>query len=558
MGRSWIGILGAVVCALLALASAPARAAPVPAAACFALPSASPEWRCGARTWGAVPQRASLRLTPAAGAPAPRFFATRLARFHAMTLTVRGADGRSVTRRLGEADFTGAPGGWTMRTALPGLAVRIASVEAEVEGARHVGLFAEANLDDGAPPGGNAPALELTVAAICGLLCAPLLFNFAFWRVLRQRFIVWHTLTVVFMLAQTVVTSGLVNRFAALSIPLLFDLAMTTLAAAVACGALFAADVIEPDKLDPHHRRLMRATVPWIAITAALYLVADGPVAAYAPRLYYAGYLPVIAIICWTMAVAWRRGSRAVRFQFAAWLPMILVGTYRIASILGATAAPVDHYFEQHLAIIAEILITGLAVVDRFMVLRRQRDHALFETRLLEEAVERDPLTGLLNRHALEARFTAFYREGFRTIAVIDLDHFKLVNDRFGHAAGDKVLRAVAAALAPDEDTRAIRIGGEEFLLLLRGRDSAARAEQRRNAIPLRVAADVTGLDRVVTASMRLVEQADSAVNADFATLYAHCDRLLYEAKRSGRNRTMSERLENFSDRRANDRRVAA
>ena len=55
---------------------------------------------------------------------------------------------------------------------------------------------------------------------------------------------------------------------------------------------------------------------------------------------------------------------------------------------------------------------------------------------------------------------------------------------------------------------------------------------------------------------MGLVEQAAGAVHADFPALYAHCDRLLYEAKRTGRNRTMAERLQNFTDRRGSDRRI--
>src|SRR5690606_5083767 len=99
------------------------------------------------------------------------------------------------------------------------------------------------------------------------------------------------------------------------------------------------------------------------------------------------------------------------------------------------------------------------------------------------------------------------YAAGFHAMAVIDVDHFKAINDTHGHATGDEVLRAVADALAPDEETVAVRIGGEEFMLLMGGKDVAGRAERGRQAIPARVASRVPGLDRMVTASMGLVEQ---------------------------------------------------
>ena len=84
-------------------------------------------------------------------------------------------------------------------------------------------------------------------------------------------------------------------------------------------------------------------------------------------------------------------------------------------------------------------------------------------------------------------------------------------------------------------------------MLLLRGSNAVARAEHRRRAITARVASQMPGLGSPVTASMGLVSQPrNSSVHSDFGTLYAHCDRLLYEAKRAGRNRTMSERIMRF------------
>ena len=194
----------------------------------------------------------------------------------------------------------------------------------------------------------------------------------------------------------------------------------------------------------------------------------------------------------------------------------------------------------QHASIGFEVLVTSIGVADRFMTMKRQRDHALAHTKILEALAERDPLTGLYNRRGIEERFDGLMRDGFNTVALLDLDHFKVINDTMGHGTGDTVLQAVAVALMPDEDTLAARIGGEEFLVLLRGKDAPERAERRRKSIPARIAADVPGLDRLVTASMGMVT-CNSPM--PFAELYAQCDRLLYAAKGAGRNCTEREAL---------------
>ena len=325
------------------------------------------------------------------------------------------------------------------------------------------------------------------------------------------------------MLVQTLVTSGIINRFISLSVDTLQLLSAITWGGAVAAAALFAADVIEDGKLDPGHRRLLRLSVLWVGLVTPFYLFAGGPLRALVPPLYYLSYVPVLALFAWTMTVAFRRGSRAVRFQIAAWLPIMITGSVRIASSLGATETPLDLQFQQHLSIALEVIITSLGVADRFMLIRRQRDRARAEARLFEDLAERDPLTGLLNRRWIEARYEALHAAGYQSMAVLDIDLFKRINDAHGHLVGDAVLRAAADALSPDDDTIVVRLGGEEFLLLLRGSDIAGRAERRRRAIAVRVSAAVPGLHQIVTASMGLVERTDTAnARADFAaTLFA-------------------------------------
>jgi diguanylate cyclase (GGDEF)-like protein len=226
----------------------------------------------------------------------------------------------------------------------------------------------------------------------------------------------------------------------------------------------------------------------------------------------------------------------------------LAIGTYRVFCYLLPGTEPIDGILTYQLTLAIEVLVTALGIISRFIHLRRERDTATALARELEGVAGHDPLTGLRNRRSIERRFEELFRTGFRTMAVIDLDHFKAVNDTHGHAMGDTVLKVTALALIEDRDTRAIRIGGEEFMLLLRGADAAERAERCRRAITARVAGEIPGLDRVITASMGLVEHDTlGTLQADFETLYAQCDRLLYEAKRLGRNRTMRERVTSFS-----------
>ena len=518
-------------------------------------------WQCSDHRWSTEGDKAFLRFD-LRGGPEPaaaRALVTRLTRFERMTLSAVDGAGRVLaSRTVGEADMRPASNDWLMSVELPQSAEQPEAIVVEVSGARHAGMLSEARLVASA---GDTPASlrqELLIAALCGLLCMPLILNFAFYRVLRDRFLLWHALAVVFMFVQTLVTSGLINRFAAPSLAALCFLSAVSWGGGIAAAALFSADFMEPGKLNARHRRALRLTAIWIPCWTAFYLLADGGLRPLAAPLYFMSFIPVLGTFTWVMVAAKRRGSRAVNFQIFAWLPIMLVGATRILSMLGLTGPMVELQLEQHVALGLEVIITTLGAADRFVTIRRQRDRAWAQSRRFEELAERDALTGLFNRRGVEERFTELHDDGFDTMAVIDLDNFKQVSDLHGHAKGDEVLRAAALALAPDEDTLAMRMGGEEFILLLRGKDVLARAERRRQAISLRIAAEVSGLERVVTASMGLVQHPPGgALKCDFSALYSHCDRLLYEAKRAGRNRTMSEKLQSFGPRFLRNKAVA-
>lgn len=165
----------------------------------------------------------------------------------------------------------------------------------------------------------------------------------------------------------------------------------------------------------------------------------------------------------------------------------------------------------------------------------------------LDQAMH-DALTGLYNRHYLQQhlpRLHARAMESGRPLAMIvcDLDHFKSVNDRFGHAAGDAVLRSVAARLSggvrtPDLVTR---FGGEEFIVLLPDADIAGAtliAERLRSAVAGTPVALPCGASISVTASFGVSTVLWDEGNVELALRRA--DAALYRAKRQGRNQVIA------------------
>ncbi len=176
---------------------------------------------------------------------------------------------------------------------------------------------------------------------------------------------------------------------------------------------------------------------------------------------------------------------------------------------------------------------------DALDLKNRQLERAiaeLAETReQLRELVDRDPLTGLHNRRYL-ARARA--REDEVSFALADIDHFKAINDLYGHLIGDRVLVRVAELLVSHlrvEDV-VMRIGGEEFALLM---PRATPAEAAAACERLRVTIATESWDRIapdlgVTASFGV------ASGDDLEALEREADDRLYEAKRTGRNRIVA------------------
>ncbi len=160
-----------------------------------------------------------------------------------------------------------------------------------------------------------------------------------------------------------------------------------------------------------------------------------------------------------------------------------------------------------------------------------------------QAAADSDPLTGMPNRRHLESRFSELLsmaqEKGLpMSIALLDVDHFKSVNDQYGHFIGDAVLKEIAMRLTSslEAEMAAARFGGEEFALLMPGYslDQACDFMQRTLQSLANTPMSFNDLTIRVTASAGVV---DVGLGDRWDDVYVACDVALYEAKTSGRNR---------------------
>ncbi|WP_028059176.1 sensor domain-containing protein [Candidatus Solirubrobacter pratensis] len=191
----------------------------------------------------------------------------------------------------------------------------------------------------------------------------------------------------------------------------------------------------------------------------------------------------------------------------------------------------------------ADVAFTDAEVelVERFATMAALAYDSARQRETLREQVKTDGLTGLLNHRACQERLKAELDAALasnRTVGVvlIDLDHFKVINDVHGHAEGDRILQAAAARLrSVVRETDAVgRLGGEEFVLILPGVDADGAedaAERARAAL-----AELTVRGRPLAASAGVAVAPDDGV--DGPALLESGDAALYWAKRSGRDQT--------------------
>ena len=297
-----------------------------------------------------------------------------------------------------------------------------------------------------------------------------------------------------------------------------------------------------------------------VTVAAVLVYLALGPVLVAGHRLAArTGRMPglvLLAVIVWTSLLGTVSGfyydvapitTVALCTAFVSWMGTRVAPVYALATVVGLALSGV---VQQAPDVIDRTIVTGLAVVFAVSIVGRSSDSSrtahhdreVLLARLAHES-RHDALTGIGNRKLLiDQAHLALGEPGGPSLALalVDLDGFKLINDTYGHAVGDEVLRIVGARLrlAVRRDDTVVRIGGDEFAVLF-GAGAITRDDIHRRLAAVtaqRVTVDGLSIEVTVSAGVAMEERAETSLEQ----LLAGADDEMYDQKRNPRLRRRS------------------
>ena len=373
-----------------------------------------------------------------------------------------------------------------------------------------------------------------------GMLALTILFHLSLFFAIRRRFQLIYCAHVCLLFAYALCYSGIIRLVApGLTSSGVSNLLGFTMVAATGTGIAFIVQFLG----SPIPKWLRRwARIASLASLIAAVLMVTAPVVISYGAFIVANVVAMHAIFLTTVILAfacWRRIPLAGLVALGWVMPIVVSLLYPLRT-MGLLPAEVLPDGLMLIASTVECLILSLPVASRIRNLRIAHERAEERHAVLERQAQTDALTGLANRRgfgeALTRSAAAHAQAAQISLLVIDIDHFKRVNDRHGHAAGDLILQHVATLVAKVAGGGAIvsRFGGEEFVVALRGYD-LARAGTIAERIRIAIAAMLGPALPRITVSIGVAEGLSDAINE----VLADADSALYRAKNEGRDRVV-------------------
>jgi len=379
------------------------------------------------------------------------------------------------------------------------------------------------------------------ITSAFGALGAMAIASFLFWTVLRERAFILYSSLFILQALYVAYFSGQGFEWPWLSVatPLTHYTwnVLSALSGAAAC--LFVRDIADLRRVMPRTYTVfgwLAGAFVLLTFSNLIKLVGFEDVVNGIGNILFLGsavYTLVVAFI------AWRHGSRPAGWFLLAW-------TLLEAFTITATIRLLLNVSEEHdslvylglpLSMVAASLLIALGIADR---LRDQR-RALSEA---ERHAQIDALTGVLNRRSLVERLdAACARARARGLPIsllfIDLDHFKEINDSFGHQAGDACLCAIIPPIQAELRQSDVigRYGGEEFVVILSSADTAAAHPIAQRILERVASVRVEGFGTPIALTCSIGVATSDMLGVWGEHLIAQADAAVYQAKRSGRNR---------------------
>ncbi|MDP2826781.1 MAG: 7TM diverse intracellular signaling domain-containing protein [Sulfuritalea sp.] len=413
-----------------------------------------------------------------------------------------------------------------------------------------------------------------------GMLLALALYNLLLWFSLRDRNYLTYVLFAASMAVGQLSLNGLGNQFLWPDWPVWGNLAFTVgFAAAGLFGALFTRGFLATRRNLPRLDGAIIGLAALFALCMLMPLIAPYRLAAILTSLTGVTF-SVVAVLAGLRC--WRAGQPGARTFLLAWTVLLLgVAAVGLRNLNLLPTTFLSSYAMQ-MGSALEMVLLSFALADRISGLRREKDAAQGEAlaikqqlvgalqrseatlerrvaertgeleslnarlreneRQLQALVHTDTLTGLANRLLFDARLEqsiqlARRSHGQIALLLVDLDRFKAINDGYGHAIGDEVLRSTAErfrAALREVDTVA-RLGGDEFAIVLTGIAGSAEAERMAEKIlaAIREPMRVLGLPLEITVSIGIAMFSGNDLSP--SELLRRADHAMYAAKEAGR-----------------------
>ncbi|MFC3173891.1 7TM diverse intracellular signaling domain-containing protein, partial [Novosphingobium bradum] len=349
-----------------------------------------------------------------------------------LAVYARDTSGRIVTRDLDNVVISHMVGiGGAVVLELEGHKAPLREVLFRVDGAvNNRGLIGPVHLVSSRQTHADELAATAIFAGFAGLGIGLFCYNFVLWLTIRERFQLTYCASLVTKLAYVWTSSGMM----AITFPgIPQDWRMATSFALLACLAAltmkFITDVIEPGMIPSRLR--------WVARNYGLLMLLGGAGLAMAPadwryladRAYVYCFVPLPFMVMALTFLAWRRGSQAVRVLAIGWAVPLVTAIIRLAYALHLIPFGPAVQYSLVIGMGGEALLASLAMSYRIKLISAERDRARADEQAARHLANVDSLTGLLNRRALLDQVVAWASPEPLRLLIIDIDHFKQVND---------------------------------------------------------------------------------------------------------------------------------